>query len=465
MKAIILVAGEGKRMRPLTLEQPKPMIEILGRPLLHHILDSLPSEITEVILVIGYKGEVIRRYFGATYEGRTIRYVHQEERRGTAHALALCRSSIKPKERFLFMIGDDLHSPEALKRILRHNLAILVHKHEDPRRFGVVEVDSRGMVTAIIEKPEVPKSNLVSPGVFVLDDRVFNYKAPLHRLGEYFAADQIGAMLKDHAMEVEKSEFWHPIGYPHDIETLEKTLRTKYRLPYAERRTTPVIILAGGTGTRMPENEKDKPKVLVEVAGKPMLQHQIEELHRQGFFNIRLSLGFLAEVVIAWVRKAGYSDIDFVVEPQPLGTGGGLKLAAHGLQEPFIALNSDDLTDVNFLSLIRHSLGGKYNVISGMEIADASAYGLIECDEFKRICAFHEKRPGASGIVNIGHYYLQPDVLRGMPETFSNEYDLFPRLAKEGKLVLHRHMGNYWFGCGTPETLRLTREYFSRAHA
>jgi NDP-sugar pyrophosphorylase family protein len=91
MKAILLAAGEGKRMRPLTLETPKPMIDVLGKPLLHHLIDGLPSEITVLIIVIGYKGEQIRAYFGESFEGRKVSYVIQEKQIGNAQALELCQ--------------------------------------------------------------------------------------------------------------------------------------------------------------------------------------------------------------------------------------------------------------------------------------------------------------------------------------------------------------------------------------
>ena len=174
MKAVILAAGKGTRMRPLTLETPKPMIEVLGQPLLHHIIDSLPGKITEVILVVGYKQEKIKEYFGEEFEGKRLTYVTQEERKGTGHALGLCKDLFNEGERFLLMVGDDLHSPEALEKLVAHPLALLVHEHEEPSRFGVIEADENNKALSFIEKPENPTSNLVWPGVAVLDTRVFN---------------------------------------------------------------------------------------------------------------------------------------------------------------------------------------------------------------------------------------------------------------------------------------------------
>lgn len=464
MKAIILAAGEGKRMRPLTLETPKPMIEVLGRPLLHHIIDSLPAEITELVLVIGYRGEQIQKYFGAKFEGRPVTYVVQEKALGTGHALHLCKHLIKPGEKFLFMFADDLHSPTALEKLVHGGLGVLAQEHLDPKPFGVLEVDASGRIIGIEEKPKQPKSNLVAVGVYVFDNTFFDYPMPLSARGEYEYIEPFQAMIKKLPVLIEKTDFWHPIGHPHDIVSAEGVLRARHGKA-VDRKTIPVILLAGGKGTRMPENEKHKPKVLVEIAGKPMLQWQIEQLYQQGFFNIILSLGYKSEMVIDWLHESGHQNIGYVIETEPLGTGGGIKLAAAGIREPFLAFNADDISDVDLASLVRHGQSGRYNVVTGMEIADARAYGLIECDEYKKICKFREKDPTAMrGTVNIGRYYLLPDVFDGTPKAFSIEHDIFPKLAAAGKLVLHRHTGNYWFGCGTPETLAATREYFSKMH-
>lgn len=465
MKAIILAAGEGKRMRPLTLTTPKPMIEVLGKPLLHHIIDSLPKAITELILVVGYKADVMKRYFGDSFEGRKITYVFQEKPLGSAHALYLSRSYIGPREKFLLMFADDLHSKAAIEKLLRHDLGLLVAEHTDPRRFGVVHADQSGHVVSIEEKPERPKSNLVVVGVYVFDGRIFNYELVKHPLGEYFLPEVVTQLLKDHRMVAEKTNFWHPIGYPEDIEAAEAILKKKQGLSRGERSATPVIIIAGGKGTRMPDDEKDKPKVLVEVAGKSLIQWQIDEARQQGFWNITLSLGYKAEKVVEWLKASGNTEIRYVVEPEPLGTGGGLKLAAKGIREPFLAMNSDDLADVNLSALIRHGGDGAWNVLSGKAIADVRAFGLLKCDEDKKVCAFEEKNQKAEegGVVNIGHYYLLPEIFEGTPNAFSLEHDIFPKLAGAGKLLLYKHTG-YWLPTGTPEELKATREYFAKSH-
>ncbi len=460
MKAIILAAGEGKRMRPLTLVQPKPMLEVLGRPILHHLMDSLPPEITELIIVIGYKGEQIKKYFGTQFQGRKIEYVQQDKPLGTGHALMLCREFIKPGERFLFMAGDDLHSPKALAKLIKHKHGVLVHQHNNPQRFGVIEVDASNKVIGFEETPEKPKSNLVSLAVFVLDDKIFSYPQAVSRSGEYWSTDQIRKMMREHDFIAESSDFWHPIGTPEDLSLAEQRLGAKHG-----KLATPVVIVAGGKGTRLPPEEQIKPKCLVEVAGKPILLWQLEHLRAQGLHDIRLALGYKAEMVVDWLRQTGNTDIKYSIEKEPLGTGGAIKLAARDIKVPFIALNVDDLADINYRLLIRHSLGDTHNIIAGAEITDARTFGTIVCDEHKRICEFKEKSPEPQpGFVSIGHYYLQPDVFDGTPAKFSIEYDIFPKLAASQKLLLCRHSGNYWLTTNTAEQLKVVREYFSKSY-
>lgn len=461
MKCIILAAGKGTRMRPLTLHTPKPMVMVLGKPLLEHIINELPSEITELILVVGYQHEKIRAYFGDKFSDRKIVYVIQEEQLGTAHALNLARPYLNEGEKFLFMFADDLHSASAMKQLVQGDIGMLVQEHEDPRPFGVVEVDKEGRVTSLEEKPADPKSNMVAVGVFLFDDRIFNYPIRLSPRGEYEYVDQVVDMLKDHDFVVEKTNFWHPIGYPQDVEVAERKLREAHAAPEPDYTHIPAVIIAGGNGTRLPEGEQEQPKCLVEIAGKPMLAWQIEKLRRQGFKNIRLSLGYKAQMVVNWLQTSNNTDISYVIENEPLGTGGGLRLAAKDFTTPFIALNCDDIADVDFASLMRHG-GKEYNVISGMPCTDATTFESLVHDKDKRVLEFRARSADIKdAIVNIGHYYLQPNIFADMPEKFSNERDLFPKLVQEGKLVLHTHKG-YWLTANNAEQLAAARDFFSK---
>lgn len=224
MKAIILAAGKGTRLRPYTHMAPKPLLRVQGKPILTHIIDTLPNVIDEIILVIGYKGDMIRSYFGDMYNGKKISYIEQAEQRGTGHAAFLAQPFLDKGERFLFMYADDLQDPYSIEILLTYPYGMLVKEVSDPTSFGVVLVDRKNRVLEIEEKPEYPKSNLVNIGVYVLDTQIFDYPPELSSSGEYYLTDMVTMFAKDHPMYAIPTAFWHPIGYPKDLEIAEQVL-------------------------------------------------------------------------------------------------------------------------------------------------------------------------------------------------------------------------------------------------
>lgn len=443
-------------MRPLTLVKPKAMIEVLGKPLLEYLIEGLPSEITELVLVIGYKGEIIRKHFGDRFGRFPVTYVVQEKPLGTAHALHLCKHLIAQGEKFLFILADDLHSPAAIERLVKHQNGMLVQEHPEPRKFGVIEVDHQNRTIGIEEKPEHPKTNLVAVGVYVFDSSFFDYKIEPSARGELEYVDVVTQMIKKQDVFIEKTDFWHPVGYPHDIDAAEELL-AKEATPLAAS----VVIICGGRGTRLSDEAPELPKALIEVAGKPILQHQLELLRKQGVADVTVALGYKAEMIVDWLRSHGYGDIRCAIEKKLLGTGGAVKFAAKAISSPFIAMSGDILADFNIRGLLRHAEGGQ-RVITGVELDDVDDMGVLECDEKKKVCSFKEKAAsGKPGLINAGLSVLYPEDLVPMPESFSLEHELFPKLAQEGKLVLHHHRGDYWFDCGTVERLKRVRAYFA----
>ena len=222
MKAIILAAGKGTRMRPLTDNCPKQMVQVAGRPLLEHIIERLPHEVDELILIIGYCGDMIRKHCGVNFLGRRMHYVEQKEQKGPYHALALARDFIREGEQFFVMYGDDIHGAEGFHECLKYPRAVLVDEVEDPRPYGVVETDTSNIITNIVEKPAVPKSNLVSSGVFLLDDKIFHFPPDLHpEKKEYFLADAVGAMIHHYPCIAVRSSFWLPVTTPQHVAQAE----------------------------------------------------------------------------------------------------------------------------------------------------------------------------------------------------------------------------------------------------
>lgn len=210
-------------MRPLTLTRPKPLIAVAGKTILEHVLDALPKEIDEVIIVIGYKGDMIQAHFGDSYKGHPLRYVHQWMPAGTAHALSLARPFLTGK--FFLLNADDILGEAALAEAVKHPLSILVAPHAEPSKFGVIAKRTDGTLEGIEEKPAQPKSNLVNTGAMVLDERLFSYEAPRHTTGEYYMTDPLSALAKDHPVMVIEQPLWIPVGYPEDIPRAEARLK------------------------------------------------------------------------------------------------------------------------------------------------------------------------------------------------------------------------------------------------
>lgn len=220
MQAVILAAGIGKRMRPATLMRPKPLIEVAGTPLIEHVIEALPSVVDELIIIVGYKGAMIRTHLGPRHGSRAIWYVEQAKPEGTAAALALARPFLSG--RFLLMCADDIHGAPALAAAMRYPLAILAAHHSEPQKFGVIEMSADGILQSLEEKPEMPKSDLVSTGAMVLDERVFAYPAPRHNNGEYYLTSQVAALAGDAPMQVVMQDIWIPVGCPEDISIAER---------------------------------------------------------------------------------------------------------------------------------------------------------------------------------------------------------------------------------------------------
>ena len=216
-----------------------------------------------------------------------------------------------------------------------------------------------------------------------------------------------------------------------------------------------VIILAGGRGTRLPVSSGDAQKVLVEIHGKPMVAHHIDRLLAAGFENIRLALGHRAEQVVKFLGGRGYS-CSYVIEPEPLGTGGAVRLASQGLENPFMVLNGDVYADFDFPAITRAHRRGEALLVSYWR-DDTRDFGLLELSG-DRVGAFLEKpRELRPGYINAGCYVLEPEHLASAPDpAFMLETDVFPKLAAAGQLANFTHRGS-WEDLGTEERLRRAR--------
>lgn len=229
MKAVIIAAGEGTRMRPLTYTTPKQLLRVCGKTLLEYVLWVLPAEISEVIMVVGYKGEDIQKFLGDKWHGKKVRYVWQEKPQGTAHAISLAKDLLAGEKFFLAGYADDIHgAPGVASLVAQHRPCFMVAQVEEPRKFGVIETDIAGKISTFEEKPEHPKSNLVSSGFFVLPIEILDYPVPPHENGEECIPDRVARMIQDgYEFYTERSTQWIPIGYPEDLQKAEDILCPK----------------------------------------------------------------------------------------------------------------------------------------------------------------------------------------------------------------------------------------------
>lgn len=228
MQCLILAAGKGTRLRPLTETTPKPLVKVAGKALLDHVVEALPSAVDEIILVIGYLGEQIKAHCGTEYYGRKVTYVVQEEQRGTGHALWLCKDLLKG--RFLYMFADDIHGKADIARACSYTRSMLTLTTETPERFGIAVRNPDGTLAEFVEKPDNPPSNLASTGVFVLDTKIFDYELKTETKGEFYHTDVIKEYAKDYPIAVVEQSVWIPIGYPEDITRAEKILAARPQL-------------------------------------------------------------------------------------------------------------------------------------------------------------------------------------------------------------------------------------------
>ncbi len=223
MQCVILAAGKGTRMRPLTEHVPKPLIKVCGKPLLQHIVEALPKEIDEIILVVNYLEEQIRAYCGEEFCGRKVKYVTQANPAGGTGDALYCAKGLL-HGRFLFMYADDIHGAKTLKDVVSYPYAMLAAYSEEPQHFGVLEINDDKTLKSIHEKPEIPPSNLINIGGMVLDTDIFNYKAEPSPSGEVYITDMVTAFAKDHPVVVLEQYVWIPVGKPEDIALAEECL-------------------------------------------------------------------------------------------------------------------------------------------------------------------------------------------------------------------------------------------------
>jgi UDP-N-acetylglucosamine diphosphorylase/glucosamine-1-phosphate N-acetyltransferase len=227
LQAVILAAGEGSRMHPLTATRPKVMLPLAGKPILEHLLLELKrAGVREVVLVVGYQAEAVRQYFGSGEAwDLNITYRTQAERRGTADAVRQCRSLVS--ERFLVLNGDIIIQHEDISRLLvQPGTALCAREVEHTEGLGILEVEGNQIVR-LHEKTDNPPGKLANTGVYLFTDAVFGAiaRVPLSPRGEYELPAAV-QLLIDEGLPVscQMLSSWLDVSHPWDLLRVNESL-------------------------------------------------------------------------------------------------------------------------------------------------------------------------------------------------------------------------------------------------
>ena len=205
MQVIIPVAGAGTRLRPLTYTQPKVLISVAGKPILSFIIDELlENGISDFIFVIGYLGEKIKEFVENNYPHIHAKFVTQENREGLGHAIWRAKEMIDINKELIIQLGDTIVDID-IKKIMAESYSTLgVKKVEDPRAFGVAEIDADGFIKAVVEKPSIPKSNMALVGFYfireteqLMDALEYIVNNQLRNNSEFYLTDALMKMISD----------------------------------------------------------------------------------------------------------------------------------------------------------------------------------------------------------------------------------------------------------------------------
>jgi len=219
MKAVILAAGEGKRLRPFTETMPKVMLPVANKPILEYVVDALTnSGIHEIIIVVGYKKEVIMEHF-KDYEDTKIKYVTQDKQLGTAHALLQAKKQIKTRESFLVLSGDNIIDQKSISKLIKDKseYSILIKEHPHPSKYGVVFVE-KNILREIVEKPKEEVGKFISTGIYKLPCSIFDKVERLASQGVYALSFVIQSIVEQgKKINTVTADLWMDIVYPWDF--------------------------------------------------------------------------------------------------------------------------------------------------------------------------------------------------------------------------------------------------------
>ena len=221
MDAVILCAGKGTRLMPLTENRPKPMIPIAGKPILEHIINKIENFVDNIYLVVKYKKEIIINYFK---NHPKITFIEQKEIDGTGYAVLMAKNHIN--DDFLVINGDVIFDDD-LKDIMHYKNAMALTEVDNPENFGVVVLDDEDNIIELQEKPKNPKSNLINAGIYKFEKNIFEILENLKpsERGEVELTDAIKELIQNGNIKgIKLNGYWNDIGRPWDLLDANKHL-------------------------------------------------------------------------------------------------------------------------------------------------------------------------------------------------------------------------------------------------
>jgi bifunctional UDP-N-acetylglucosamine pyrophosphorylase/glucosamine-1-phosphate N-acetyltransferase len=211
MDAIILAAGKGTRLRPHTLETPKPLLPVRGRPILDWIIGALPP-VDRLVVVVNYLAEKIEDYLRTQTHVGNWTTVRQAEPRGTGDALMSCKGVVT-SDRVMVLNGDDLMGRADLARLAAVPMGILARPVDKPEDYGIIFRKPDGTLEKLVEKPKgLPAPQPANIGAYLFPKEVFDLTLPLSPRGEYEITDAVSQLAARGRFEVVEASYWLPIG-------------------------------------------------------------------------------------------------------------------------------------------------------------------------------------------------------------------------------------------------------------
>lgn len=251
MKAVIPVAGIGTRLRPHTHTQPKALIPIAGKPIIGHIIDSLiQAGIKEYVFIIGYMGDKIESFITTHYPGINASFVIQTTGKGTGHAIWLAKDKLQEDE-LLIVLGDTIADVNITSLMAQPYTTLCVKKVDDPRLFGVAEINTDGTIKRLVEKPTIPKSNLALVGIYRIKETgklfeaiEYNMREKITTQNEYHLTDALMRMIETGVeMHVVDVDNWFDCGKKEIVLDTNATLLKRLNYDTSKYRFENTIII------------------------------------------------------------------------------------------------------------------------------------------------------------------------------------------------------------------------------